>query len=223
MYRNVLRRICASTAFALTLTGAPLALADPALHTTGYAVGAQQFGLSIGGSPSAGGFKGTWLGDPIIFWCVELDQFFSFGQNYTYSPSLPSSALFTLLGKLFTEAEGASLSDTKHSAAFQLAIWEIVYDSGDLKLDAGSFKVINNFGHADTVALAQQWLDGLAGTQDNADVYFLSNAAHQDFITTHQVTELRTGELPEPPALALLGMALAAGCLARRGKAVGQA
>jgi len=221
MSNNLFRRTCALTAFALTLIGAPCAQADPTFHTTGYAVGAQQFGLSMGGSPNAGAFKGTWGGDPIIFWCIELDQYFSFGQDYTYKASLPNNALFSLLGKLFTETQGSELSDTKHSAAFQLAIWEIVYDSGNLKLDSGSFKVTNDYLHPETVELAQEWLDGLAGGKDKYDVYLLSNDAHQNFITTHQVTPPPPpAELPEPPVLALLGIALGAGWFARRGKAV---
>ena len=78
-------------------------------HTTGYAAGSQQFGLSFGGSPNAGGFTGTWNGNAMTFWCVELDQFFAFGQDYTYTASLPNNAVFTLLGKLFTEASGFAL------------------------------------------------------------------------------------------------------------------
>ena len=215
MIKDIYLRVCACAMFVLALSAAPIARADPTFHTLGYAVGSQQFGLSFGGSPNAGAFKGTWNGDPIVFWCIELDQFFAFGQDYNYTPTLPSGALFTMLGQLFTEAGGSALADTKHSAAFQLAIWEIVYDSGDLKLDAGSFKVTNNHGHADTVSLAQQWLDGLGGFQDNYDIYLLTNPNHQNFITTQVVTTPPTEQVPEPHALALLGMALAAAWLAR--------
>jgi hypothetical protein len=224
MIKDIYLRACASATFVLALGSAPIAQADPTFHTTGYAMGSQQFGLSIGGSTNAGAFKGTWNGDPIVFWCVELDQTFGFGQDYTYTPSLPSSALFSLLGKLFTGAGGSALSDTKHSAAFQLAIWEIVYDSGNLKLNGGSFKVTNNYGHPDTVTLAQQWLDGLGGFQDGYDVYLLSNPNHQNFITTHVVAQPpRTERVPEPHTLGLLGIAVAAGWLARRGKAIDRA
>src|SRR6185295_10534419 len=116
-----------------------------------------------------------WDSTPIIFWCVELDQYFSFGADYPYSASLPNNATFSLLGKLFTEAYGSALIDSTHSAAFQLAVWAIFFDGGNLNLSSGAFKVVNNYGHGTTVALAQQWLNGLANTPDNYDIYYLQN------------------------------------------------
>lgn len=203
MFADKFRRACALAAFALGTAATPAAHADPVVNISGFYIGSQQFGLSFGGSPNAGGFLGTLDGDPFVFWCVELDQYFTFGNNYNYQMSLPNTPVFGLLGSLFTEAYDEALDDTTHSAAFQLAVWEIVYDSQNLNLGGGSFYVTNNYGHATTVALAQQWLDGLANTPDNYDVYFLSNASHQNFITGR--------ELPEPPALALVGIALMAG------------
>ena len=133
MFADKIRRACALAAFALGTAATPAAHADPVFHTTGYYIGAQQFGLSFGGSPNAGAFLGTWDGDPFVFWCVELDQYFSFGNNYDYLESLPNTPVFVLLGSLFTEAYDEALGDTTHSAAFQLAIWEIIYDPQNLK------------------------------------------------------------------------------------------
>ncbi len=204
--------ICAASA---VISAAPAAHAD--LVPTGYAVGSQHFGLSIGGSTSAGAFQGTWGGNPITFWCIELTQYFSFGNSYEYAASLPNNPTFTLLGRLFTAAYGAALSDAAHSAAFQLAIWEINYDSGNLDLGTGAFRVTNNFGNATTVALAQSWLSGLLGTPDNSDVYLLSNRAHQDFITGLRVTNPPPKtDVPEPATGALLGLALTAMVLVGR-------
>ncbi len=210
-----LKRALSGLAVCLALMLAPVAQAD--FQTNGYAIGAQRFGLSFGGSPNAGAFTGTWDGDPIIFWCVELSQFFSFGSSYTYSASLPNNATFTLLGKLFTEAYGSALSDATHSAAFQLAVWEIVFDSGSLNLGSGGFSVVNNYGNGATVTLAQQWLDGLANTPDNYDVYLLHNDKHQDFITGDRVKI--PGQVPVPAPLALLGAALVAALFFTRRKA----
>ena len=205
--------------FACTLASS-LGLAMPVqagvLIGTGYAQGSQSFGLSIGGSPAAGGFVGTWDGDPIQFWCAELTQNFSFNHSYTYAASIPSNATFTMLGQLFHEAYGVALSDTTHSAAFQLAIWEIIYD-GDLDLGAGGFKVTNANGHAATVALAQTWLNDLGNFTDNYQVALLHNEDRQDFITGDPPGDCcRRRDAPEPASTALVGAGLMAMIVAWR-------
>jgi hypothetical protein len=179
------------------------------LYPTGFAYGSQSFGLANGntnlGSPSAGAFVGTLDGVPIVFFCAELGQTFSFnpGPNvpYVYSVSLPNDATFTLLGKLFTEA--FSLVDTtQESAAFQLAVWEILFGS-DLNLtNVADFHVTNDNGNTATVQLAQSWLDNLGA--DNADVYRLSNRDHQDFVFGGPPGFF----VPEPAPLMLLGIGL---------------
>ena len=200
---TLIKRALAVCTISALLSTAPAAHAD--LIPTGYAVGSQRFGLSIGGSPNAGAYQGTWGGNPITFWCVELNQFFSFGSSYVYSISLPDNPTYTLLGSLFSAAYGSALSDAAHSAAFQLAIWEINYDSGNLNLSAGAFQVTNNYGNPGTVALAQSWLNRVLATPDGSNVYLLSNSANQDFIV-----------VPEPATGALLALAMTAMVVMRR-------
>ena len=195
------------------VVAAPAARAD--FVPTGYAAGSQQFGLSMGGAPHAGGFQGTWDGNPIVFWCVELTQYFSFGTHYSnYTPSLATS---TLLSQLFTEAYSAATTNATHSAAFQLAIWEIIYDSGDLHLNSGTFRVLNNMGHAATVALAQSFLDGLAGTSASYALNFLRNPNNQDFVTASRIPAGNDdgNKVPEPGTMALLAAAALAAAFAR--------
>lgn len=194
---------------------APVAQADP-LGTTGFVNGSQTFSLSIGGSANAGGFAGTWGSADIIFWCIELTQNFGFGGNYgDYTPTQPGNAKFTLLGQLFHEAYGQATIDEAHSAAFQLAIWEIVYDSGNLNLGGGTFQVLNNYGHAATVALAQSWLTNLSNFTDNYDLIMLSSPSHQDFVTFGR-TFIQLQSVPEPASLLLAAAALLAMMLALR-------
>jgi hypothetical protein len=218
---KTIRRAILSIAATAVLCAAPLTNADT-LGTSGFVKGSQTFGLSIGGSPSTGGFAGTWNATDIVFWCIELTQNFSFGGQFSdYTPSQPNNATFTLLGQLFHEAYGEATVDEKHSAAFQLAIWEIVYESGDLNLGGGNFKVLNNNGHADTVLLAQSYLDNLWKFTDNYDLYLLHSASHQDFVTfgrpfsTIQV-------VPEPAPALLLATALLAMIFVLRRRASGK-
>jgi hypothetical protein len=172
----------------------------------GYQIGSQQFGLT-GGTFDAGAFKGTWNATPIIFWCIELTQTFSFGTHFTtYVPSAASNAL---LSQLFTAAYAGALSSTQNSAAFQLAIWEIIYDGGDLNLSGGGFKVLDNKGNAATVATAQGFLNSVLAALPSYNLVFLSESNHQDFVTANLIPTTTT-KVPEPGSLALIAIALIA-------------
>jgi hypothetical protein len=188
------------------------------LGTTGFVSGSQSISLSLNGtpmSPATGGFAGTWNAGSIVYWCIELNQYFGFGGSYSdYTASIPNNALFSLLGQLFTEAYGDARSDATHSAAFQLAIWEIVYD-GDLDLSAGGFKATG--GNAATIAMAQGWLNHLGDFSDNYNLVLLHSATHQDFVTFGTpFSNIKRFDVPEPAPLALLSAALLAIVAIRR-------
>ncbi len=209
--KNLLCALAAAGLMGFSLT----ATAD-VLGTTGYKSGSQSFGISLDGTASnvaAGGYAGTWNAGSIVFWCIELTQYFGFGGNYNdYAASVGSGAAFTMLGQLFNEAYG-STTDAQHSAAFQLAIWEIVYDS-DLDLHAGGFHVTS--GDAATIALAQGWLAALGNFQDTYDLIVLHSASHQDFVTFGKPFEKLKLTVPEPTPFALLVAAMFALLVASR-------
>jgi len=215
MIKRFLKQAIRGATVALVLCVASFANADSLATKKWVAPPPQYFGLvGINHTVPTGGFEGTWNSEDITFWCIELTQYFSLGTTYTnnYSPSAPSDEVFTLLGQLFHEAYGSAKSDSMHSAAFQLAIWEIVYDhtSPTLSLGSGSFYITNNNGHGDTVDLANDWLAHLGDYTDNFTLIKLHSQSNQDFVTYGTPLLQRENFVPEPAPFALLCAAMLA-------------
>ncbi len=175
--------------------------------------GAYHQGVNVstpGYSGQAGGFVGTFDGNPIQVWCYELSQSFYFGVSYSdYTLGVPGNE--GLLSALFQEAYGDAQASALNSAAFQLAIWEILYD-GDLSLYSGTFHTnrVNN----PTDQQAETWLAGLGGFSDKGDIILYSSPGHQDFIGRKPPSDV-----PEPGPLALIGAGLVALLVSRRTRA----
>lgn len=148
--------------------------------------------------------------------CIELTEFFSSGGTYTVAYADPQNApdpgnpLSTvghmgaakaaLLSELYGRFLGLVDTD-KEAAAFQVAVWEIVYDTG-LKLGTNQGQVfIDNANHLNAGtygALAQSWLDQLDGTGPHMDLLALSKTGFQDQVVPNPV--------PAPPGLVLAGI-----------------
>lgn len=230
--RSCARRALLTSAAAAAFIAAAPTHAGPTLTPTGWASpppGYETFSVHVGslgldGSVSAGGFTGTWGPDTVLFWCYELNEFFSFGNAYTdYTATTVSDPVAnTALSRLFTEAGGSAAADSSDdtSAAFQLAVWEIKYDTGGpYKLDSGNFQVAYDHGNIpNAVTIAQGWLDALSlGGPAAYTITLLSsvgNPGHQDFIMGS--TTVRQERVPEPSPIPLLGAGLMAMIFALR-------
>ena len=128
---------CAS----LTLVSAAPILHAGVLATSGYtgeAVTINYNGSSQ--STSAIAFTGaTFDGNAINpFWCIDLSKHVPYppwsinGYTAAVFQSAPlgfSSSQVQDLRKLFSSQLGSALSDVQHTAAFQLAIWDILFDN----------------------------------------------------------------------------------------------
>jgi len=164
------------------------------------------------GSASAGGFLTSVNRCPSFeTYCVGVYQTMNFADpaypNYTlvtgaaHAFSNPNANLD--LGRLY--AEGHTVNTAVTEAAFQMAIWEIAYEtSGSYDLAHGS-AIFSGTSGAST--LATSWLAGL-GSAASAGVLVLENREHQDVIYA---------PVPEPETYALMAAGLfAMGFVARR-------
>ncbi|MCC7407315.1 MAG: hypothetical protein IT442_04540 [Phycisphaeraceae bacterium] len=128
--------------------------------------------------------------------CIELDQYISFGGTYTYDlinvtdgprPGLAvlggsmSDTSAELLKKFWAAHYNEALTSNDKGAAFQIGVWDIVYDEGH-GLFSGNFRA--NYTSLGTspvfVQLAQTWLNDLANLTEMAPLMALSNLRNQD-------------------------------------------
>lgn len=142
-----------------------------------------------------------------LSFCVDLKQFLHDPATYTDTPTLLTSDIRSNIGKLFTSVMGnGTMGDVINTglkaAGFQVALWEIVSDTGTgFDLTTGVFSVS---GNAAAKQQAETYLSGVTPTAlDNGyAVTYLFSPDHQDVVTG---TPNGGGTTPVPlPASGLL-------------------
>lgn len=152
-------------------------------------------------------------GASFIAYCLEPNQGNGrAGVVRNYDASTFSGAKAPLVQGLFS-THYASLSDYDSKAAFQMALWEIMRETGTPNdVNSGSFYMSASGTHAATVAsMANSYLSQAASYGGPAlyKLTYLSNPSLQDLVTATPV--------PEPMSGAMLMSGLAVlGLLARR-------
>jgi PEP-CTERM motif/Thioester domain len=160
------------------------------------------------------------------FFCIDLTEFADTGPNtYTRNLGVPNATDSAELTRLFDQfypngATGTYYSggqtnfgnfpDTNTAAAFQLAIWEIWFDTdNNLDLSTGAFRANSPSG---VTSLAQSYLNAIGNGSTPAagwTLYEFNNDGKQDYLSVENSGPLKT--VPEPGTLILLGVgALAA-------------
>jgi hypothetical protein len=212
------RKLAALCILSAALAWTQVAQADP-LMATGFTVGSQPVtltspGFVLGPTVPAGALN---LNPPagVIAYCIDIFQTLSFGALYNdyTATSLAADVGLTAarkaeIAQLYHGFYDASLTSATNSAAFQLALWEITFESAvnplnadGASLDKGATYATGPDGPGTVIAIANSWLGGLGGFSTDLNGFTTYRSGkHQDLIGYHHV--------PEPATLVMLGVGL---------------
>ena len=165
----------------------------------------------------AGGFSMSNGANSFVAWCIDLyDTIGQRGATTEYTEIAEDDILSTvrpgqrvnsatevsLLNSLFTGFGSIAQLDTIHSAAFQVAIWEIVED-GNLNLSQGGFRA---YGNSAVTSLAQSWLDNLDQFGDDYNLTFFLDQTGPSYRQDVVTGTLAPVPLPAGALLLLTGL-----------------
>ena len=189
-------RLVTLTSIALACAlGTAAARADDVTFT-GFAHGSQTVTFSLvapnataSGTVNAGGFATTLNGSPtFVSYCVDLHQHIAFNTLYPEYTApgtahvFANSRAYADIGRLYANA---GVVDTAvEEAAFQIAVWDIAYETTPGTYALGSGAASFSGGTADSsgaLGLASTWLLGL-GSGAGRPISVLESREHQDVV-----------------------------------------
>lgn len=199
----------AASAGPITVTASSMQYAPPSTVHIQSTVGSVNLFVNSGAFVTTASDRS----DPFSSWCVDIFQETIFGEtvkDYSRVNGVTGvgSSKASLLERLATESLGLVTNATT-SSAFQLAVWEIVNESGtSFNLTSGNFTASGTSDGA--LQLATTWLNGLpaANLPTQYTVSVLKSDTRQDLAYFTKV--------PEPSTIAILVAGLLGLALTRR-------
>ena len=188
-------RLVPLTSIALACAlGTATAWADDVTFT-GFAHSSETVAFSLvapnaaaSGTVNAGGFATILNGRPsFVSYCVDLYQHINFGTLYPEYTAPGTTHVFANnrayadLGRLYANA---GVVDTSvEEAAFQIAVWEIAYETtpGAYALGSGAASFSGGSAAGGALGLAATWLAGL-GEGAGRSISVIESTEHQDVI-----------------------------------------
>ena len=188
-------RLVPITSVALACALGTIAARAENVTFTGFAHGSETVSFSLvapnavaSGSVNAGGFATVLNGGPsFVSYCVDLYQHISFGTLYPEYTAPGTTHVFANnrayadLGRLYANA---GVVDTSiEEAAFQIAVWEIAYETtpGAYALGSGAASFSGGSAAGGALGLAATWLSGL-GNDAGRSISVIESTEHQDVI-----------------------------------------
>ena len=153
----------------------------------------------------------------LLAYCAEADIRLTTGVSVIYTVhdpvSLFDAGTIQNVSRLYTGFLGASRTSAINSAAFQLALWEILKEADGTTFDLSKdfFRAASGIGSSDNwntaVVRATNWLGQLGGFSANRQFLLLKSDSSQDLVFI---------PVPEPGMLLLIGSGLLFGVAIRR-------
>ena len=176
-----------------------LALQSPSVNGT-FGAGAFNFMASASGVAN----------QSFLAYCIELTQsLVNFATDYTTTTTAGygwSNARQNDIARLYNVGYQSSLTSAVASAGFQLALWEMVYDSASYSLAGGNFSASS--GNAAVISQANAYLTAaVAANPANGLLTVWQSPTAQNYLQF---------QVSEPGSLALLAGLGLAGFAARR-------
>lgn len=146
--------------------------------------------------------------DSFIGYCADPFQWANGSyREYAVMPladQINDAGRYASVTRLFGHAYADTLVNATKAAGFQLALWEVFNDDGNL--GSGKVKVLSS-SSAGIISEAQRLLSLLPTWTDAGTAYdlkFYGNGTYQDYIAVDGLIETSVPAIPEPEQYALL-------------------